>query len=55
MRSDCRITGELDIRKILQRDLNPEQSQNWVEEYEEIIRGINGYIRYIRKKRLPKK
>jgi len=25
--------------------LNPETSQDWVEEYEEIIRGINGYIR----------
>ncbi len=31
--------------------LEPKQSQNWVERYEEVIRGINGYIRYIRKKR----
>ncbi len=35
--------------------LNPEQSQAWVEEYEEIIRGINGYIRYIRKKKGAKR
>jgi four helix bundle protein len=43
------------IRKLSGKNyLNPEQSQNWVEEYEEIIRGINGYVRYIRKKRLPK-
>ena len=44
------------IRKLSGKNyLNREQSQNWVEEYEEIIRGINGYVRYIRKKRLPEK
>jgi four helix bundle protein len=31
--------------------LEPEQSQNWVERYEEVIRGINGYVRYVRKKK----
>lgn len=35
--------------------LDPKQSQVWVEEYEEIIRGINGYIRYIREKKGVKK
>jgi len=40
------------IRKLSgKKYLGPEQSQNWVEGYEEIIRGINGYIRFIRKKR----
>ena len=44
------------IRKLSGKNyLNRAQSQNWVEAYEEIIRGINGYVRYIRKKRLPKK
>ena len=44
------------IRKLSGKNyLNREQSQNWVEEYEEIIRGINGYVRYIRRKRLSKK
>jgi four helix bundle protein len=40
------------IRKLSGKDyLDPGQSQSWVEEYEEIIRGINGYIRYIREKK----
>lgn len=40
------------IRKLAGKGyLNPNQSQIWVEEYEEIIRGINGYIRYIREKK----
>lgn len=40
------------IRELSGKDyLDPKQSQSWVEEYEEIIRGINGYIRYIREKR----
>ena len=44
------------IRKLSGKNyLNREQSQNWVEEYEQIIRGINGYVRYIRRKRLSKK
>jgi four helix bundle protein len=34
--------------------LSPEQSKNWVDGYEEIIRGINGYVRYINKKKIPK-
>lgn len=40
------------IRKLSgKKYLGSEQAQRWVEDYEEIIRGINGYIRYIRKKR----
>jgi len=40
------------IRKLSGKGyLNPEQSQEWVEQYEEVIRGINGYIRYIREKK----
>ena len=27
--------------------LNPKTSQSWIEEYEEVIRGINGFINYI--------
>jgi len=43
------------IRKLSgEKYLGLEQSQSWVEGYEEIIRGINGYIRYIRKKREDK-
>ena len=44
------------IRKLSGKGyLDPKQSQTWVEEYEEIIRGINGYIRYIREKKGTKK
>lgn len=44
------------IRKLSGKGyLKPEQSQKYVEEYEEVIRGINGYIRYIREKKLSKK
>jgi len=44
------------IRKMsAKRYLNPSQSQKWVEEYEEIVRGINGFIRYIREKRHTKR
>ena len=40
------------IRKLSGKDyLDPVRSQDWVEEYEEVIRGINGYIRYIREKK----
>jgi len=40
------------IRKLAGKDyLNREQSQKWVEEYEELIRGINGYVRYVREKK----
>jgi len=35
--------------------LDGPQSQQWVEQYEEVIRGINGYIRYIREKKGAKK
>ncbi len=35
--------------------LDAEQSQKWVERYEEVIRGINGYIRYIREKKGAKR
>lgn len=35
--------------------LDTEQSQKWVEEYEEVIRGINGFTRYIRKKKGTKR
>ena len=31
------------------------QSQKWVEQYEEVIRGINGYIRYIKEKKGTKR
>lgn len=44
------------VRKISgKKYLNPRQSQEWVEAYEEVIRGINGYIRYIREKKGTKK
>ena len=44
------------IRKISGKGyLDSELSQKWVEKYEEIIRGINGYIRYIREKKGAKK
>jgi four helix bundle protein len=44
------------IRKLAGKDyLDPNQSQSWVEEYEEVIRGINGYIRYIREKKGAKR
>ena len=44
------------IRKLSGKGyLNPEQSQEWVEQYEEVIRGINGYIRYIREKKGSKR
>ena len=32
-----------------------DRSQVWVEGYEEVIRGINGYIRYIREKKGTKR
>lgn len=35
--------------------LDSQKSQEWVEQYEEVIRGINGYIRYIRDKKGAKK
>ena len=35
--------------------LDSELSQRWVEEYEEVIRGINGYIRYVREKKGAKR
>jgi len=44
------------IRKLSGKGyLDSEQSQRWVERYEEIIRGINGYIRYIREKKGAKR
>ena len=44
------------IRKLAGKGyLDSEQSQKWVEEYEEIIRGINGYTRYIREKKGAKR
>jgi len=44
------------IRKISGKGyLDSEQSQRWVEEYEEVIRGINGYTRYIREKKGAKR
>jgi len=44
------------IRKMEGKNyLDPNQSQGWVEEYEEVIRGINGYVRYIRDKKGTKK
>ena len=35
--------------------LDSELSQRWVEEYEEVLRGINGYTRYIRDKKGAKR
>jgi len=44
------------IRKLSGKNyLDSEQSQRWVEEYEEVIRGINGYTRYIREKKGAKR
>lgn len=44
------------IRKLSGKGyLEPEQSQKWVEQYEEVIRGINGYTRYIREKKGSKR
>ena len=44
------------IRKISGKGyLDSELSQRWVEEYEEVIRGINGYTRYIREKKGAKR
>ena len=44
------------IRKLSgKRYLAYGQSQKWVEEYEEVIRGINGYTRYIREKKAAKR
>ncbi|MBI3252919.1 MAG: hypothetical protein HYZ52_06385 [Candidatus Omnitrophica bacterium] len=31
--------------------LNAKRSQDLVEQYEEVIRGINGYVRYVREKK----
>jgi four helix bundle protein len=40
------------VRKLSGKNyLDAKQSQNWVERYEEVIRGINGYMRYIREKK----
>lgn len=40
------------IRKLSGKGyLSKKNAQAWVEEYEEVIRGINGFIRYVRKKR----
>ena len=40
------------VRKLSAKGyLNSKNSQSWVKEYEEVIRGINGYVRYIREKR----
>jgi len=44
------------VRKLSGKNyLDSKQAQGWVEEYEEIIRDINGYIRYIRKKKGSKR
>lgn len=40
------------LRKLCGKNyLDTHRSQKMVEEYEEVIRGINGFIRYIRKKK----
>ena len=40
------------IRKLSgKKYLGPKESQMWVKCYEEIIRGINGYMRYVREKK----
>ena len=44
------------IRKLEGKEyLDSKRSQKWVEAYEEVIRGINGYIRYVRGKRGDKR
>lgn len=44
------------IRKMAGKSyLETPQSQKWVEQYEEIIKGINGYIRYIKEKKGSKR
>ena len=35
--------------------LDSKRAQRWVEEYEEVLRGINGYTRYIREKKGSKR
>ncbi len=35
--------------------LDSKKARKWVEEYEEVIRGINGYVRYIREKKGTKR
>ena len=35
--------------------LHSKSSKAWIEEYEEVIRGINGYVNYIRNKRGAKR
>ena len=44
------------VRKLSGKGLiDPKISQKWVEEYEEIIKGINGFMNYIRGKKGSKK
>jgi len=44
------------IRKLAGKNyLDSKRSQRWVEEYEEVIRGINGFTRYIRNKKGAKR
>jgi four helix bundle protein len=44
------------IRKLAGKNyLDSPKSQEWVEQYEEVIRGINGYIRYVREKKGTKR
>ena len=35
--------------------IGSKHSQEWVEAYEEVIRGINGYVRYVREKKGARK
>ena len=35
--------------------LDKRRAQAWVEEYETVIRGINGYVRYVREKKGAKR
>jgi four helix bundle protein len=40
------------IRKIMSKNyLATEDGLTWIKQYEEVVRGINGFTRYIRKKR----
>lgn len=40
------------IRKLIGKDyINIKKGESWIREYEEIARGINGFIKYIRNKR----
>jgi len=43
------------LRKVIGKGyIDTEKGVNWIKEYEEVIRGINGFIKYIRNKKAGK-